>query len=215
MEAVVRVGANALQRLVDLGIDKMWIYRALEAGEAEARAWTEAAPRAMPGMARWGRTNERFRIESGWKWENPKNLPIAISPTGEFAVFATTGDEWTGFRGSEQPTTKYAKGAATASAVERNEQLTIDELVKEEIGVEFSEIVASSEGVATWVLLYNVTVEGIYVELSLPDSISKKGYIETWRERIIIDRYDFQPVPENEDRWDDGDGGFEVAVQRR
>lgn len=214
MEPVVHRNLSASHRLAELRIPEKALRLALEAGDAEARAWTEASPRSMSGMARWGRTNERLRLGLGWEYENPNNLPLTISPDRSFVLFATSGDEWTGFYGSEQPTTKYAKGAATTSAVERNGQLTID-MVDDEVGVALSEAVVSSEHLTTWILLYRVTPDAIYAELSLPESISKKGYIESWRERILLDRYEFDHVSTSDDRRDEGDEGIDVAVERR
>lgn len=216
MEPIVHIAERAVRRLADLGLSTEVIHQAIKAGDGESRTWTDAAPRSMGGMARWGRTNESLRILLGWPYENPSNLPLTVNPDRSFALFATSGDERTGREGKkkdEQPTTRYAKGAATERAVKRNEQLTID-FPDEFIGETFAKTV-SSENLVTWILLYQVADDGIYLEVSLPESISRKGYIETWRERIIVEPYKFTPEPDIGRRRDDGDSGYEVAVERR
>ena len=89
---------------------------------------TALDPPIMEGLTRWGRTNRFLReelIPAGWGFDNPRNLPRTIHPSGEFAIVATTGDELTGLA-ELLPATKYAKGYATAQAVGINEQLALD-----------------------------------------------------------------------------------------
>jgi hypothetical protein len=217
MEPVVHTEASAAQRLHELGIPQDYLLRAVQGGEAEARAWTEAAPRSMSGMARWGRTNELIRTNLarvGFTYENPNGLPVTISPDHSFNVVATTGDGHTGRTDGPQPTTRYAKGTATAKAVEVNGvQLALD-FVDAGIGPALAEA-ASCEGVVTWIVLYHVAPEGIYVELSLPESISRRGYIDRWRERIILPMYEYDSESQDESTFDQGNDGFNVAVERR
>lgn len=218
MEPAVHIGTSAARRLAELGIPQKALRRAIQGGDAEARSWTEAAPRNMPGMARWGRTNEMLRTglgREGFTYENPGGLPVTISPDSSFKIVATTGDEYTGQDGKHQPTTRYAKGTAMAKAVEHNGQLALDiGLVDAEIGPTIAEA-ASSETISTWVLLYHVAPKGIYAELSLPASISPVGFIDRWRERIILPMYELGPEPEEQVVPDEDDGGFDVAVEPR
>lgn len=44
-----------------------------------------------------------------------------------------------------------------------------------------------TEGLLTWILLYQVTENGIFSEVSLPNSMLG-SYIDDWQERIILPR---------------------------
>jgi hypothetical protein len=189
------------------------------AGDAEARAWTEAAPPNMSGMARWGRTNEALRIglakkSKDWTYRNPRNLPLTINEPIGVAIVATSGDGGTGDP-KWSPRTKYAKGVAVAKVVEQNEQLALFSEVDVEVGKALGAVAAASSSLRTWINLYRVTPDGIFSELSLPESITDDGYIDKWRERIIVPMYPFEDiVGAAESRPDDG-GDVTVTVERR
>lgn len=210
---------DAVTRLAALGITVDDLVSALTAGDAEARAWTEAAPPNMSGMARWGRTNESLRISLAkkskhWTYRNPRSLPLTMNEPIGVAIVATSGDGGTGDP-RWLPSTKYAKGVAVAEAVEKNEQLALFSDVDAEVGKALGAVGATSNGVKTWIYLYRVMPEGILSELSLPETISDDGYIDRWRERIIVPMYRFDGnVGTAAARPDDG-GDVTVTVERR
>jgi hypothetical protein len=210
---------DAATRLATLALTVENLVAALMAGDAEARAWTEAAPPNMSGMARWGRTNEALRIglakkSKDWTYRNPRNLPLTINEPVGVAIVATSGDGGTGDP-KWSPCTKYAKGVAVAKAVEQNEQLVLFSEVDVEVGKALGAVAASSNSLRTWIYLYRVTPDGIFSELSLPESITDDGYIDKWRERIIVPMYPFEDVVRAaESRPDDG-GDVTVTVERR
>ncbi len=215
---VTRVLAEgeAAGRLAELGLSVEIVERVVRRAEAEASTCTALDPPIMEGLTRWGRTNRYLReelIPAGWDFDNPRNLPRTIHPSGGFAVVATTGDELTGLAGL-LPTTKYAKGYATVQAVETNEQLALD----------FGDFDHPDDGQATrtgdlltWFMLFHVDEDGFRVELSLPDAIVD-GRITSWAERIILPAF-----PRDDDRLaglirlggDGQDEGIVVAVNRR
>jgi len=210
---------NAVTRLAALGLTVDDLVSALMAGDAEARAWTEAAPLNMPGMARWGRTNESLRIglarkSKDWTYKNPRNLPLTINEPIAVAIVATSGDGGTGDR-KWLPSTKYAKGIAVAEAVGQNEQLALFSDVDAEVGNALGAVAASSSGLKTWIYLYRVTPEGVFSELSLPETISDDGYIDRWRERIIVPMYRFDDAVAAATAHPDDGGDVTVAVERR
>jgi hypothetical protein len=214
------IGADAERRLNALGVPMEHLKKALRAGEAEANTWTAASPKAMAGLARWGRTNEYLRLGPDWQgctYENPGGVPMTISPDGSFRIVATTGDEITGMvsEANRQPTTRYSKGTATRKAVECNGQICLDE-IDEEVGSMIGHAV-SSEEIPTWLLLYRVTAEGIRAELSFAQKISDKGFAEDWLERIILPtvEFDTEPTRGERPRYDDGEEGFDVVVVPR
>src|SRR5262245_38483345 len=113
MHAVIYEERDAVDRLFVMGLSIEDVHAAAKGGDGEARTWTEAAPAAMRGMARWGRTNEILRIRKtrdGWGYRDHHGLPLTLHPSGTIAIVATTGDGLTGRPSGGQPSTKYAKG---------------------------------------------------------------------------------------------------------
>ena len=181
MTAQVRTADAAAGRLADLGLSIGLIERVVRRADAEAAFCTRLDPPIMEGLTRWARTNRFLReelIPLGWGFDNPRNLPRTIHPDGQFAIVATTGDDVTGLA-ALLPAPKYAKGYATARAVEVNEQLTLD----------FGDFEAGGlpprDHLLTWLLLFRADDDGFHVELSLPDRIDD-GRITRWAERIIL-----------------------------
>ena len=185
MEPVVHENAAAADRMAKLALTAADLISALIGADQEARRWSPLAPPMMAGLARWGRTNELLRtrlVERGWSHDNPKGLPRTISPAGDFAIVAATGDAVTGYPGGS-PSTKYAKGIQTVRAIGRNfHQLAFD----------FSDLYpgedpwAVNDGLATWLLLYHVTPDQVRAELSLAAGIDRRGHVSEWIERIIL-----------------------------
>lgn len=194
MACRVLAEAGAISRLAELGLSVEQIERVVRRADADASMCTAFDPPIMEGLTRWGRTNRYLREEldqAGWLFDNPRNLPRTIHPSGEFAIVATTGDDLTGLA-DLLPTTKYAKGYATAEAVEINGQLTLDFAdpeFAEDVGA-----IADTATLQTWFMLFHVDDEGFRVELSLPDGIAD-GKITSWAERIIVPSF-----PRDDDR---------------
>jgi hypothetical protein len=187
VQPLVHADVTAAVRLSALGLAAADFEFVLRGADAEARMWTTLAPPVMGGMARWGKTNELLRIRlvpRGWSHDNPKNLPRTVSPAADFAIVATTGDGATGLAAGH-PTTRYAKGIETARAIERNGQLAFD-YVDAGFGDALSAVAGSDDDLVTWLLLYNVMDRKISAELSLPESISARGYVDAWTERIML-----------------------------
>lgn len=210
---------DAESRLAALGLTVEDLVSALKAGDAEARAWTEAAPPNMSGMARWGRTNEALRIglakkSKAWTYRNPRNLPLTINEPVGVAIVATSGDGGTGDP-KWSPCTRYAKGVAVTKAVEQNEQLALFSDVDVEVGKALGAVAATSNSLRTWVYLYRVTPEGIFSELSLPETITDDGFIDKWRERIIVPVHPFEDIVRASESRPDDRGDVTVTVERR
>jgi hypothetical protein len=205
--------AQAVDRLAELGLSVEMVERVVRRADADASMCTPLDPPIMEGLTRWGRTNRYLREElvpAGWQYDNPRNLPRTIHPSGEFAVVATTGDDLTGLA-ELLPTTKYAKGCATEAAVAMNGQLTLD-FGDFDFGSGYDRA-AEPVALRTWFMLFHADDEGFRVELSLPDGIAD-GRITSWAERIIL-----PPFPRDDDRLADlasaADAEVVVAVSRR
>jgi hypothetical protein len=215
--AQVYIEDEAVDRLAELGLSVEMVERVVRRADAEASICTLLDPPIMEGLTRWGRTNRFLREELlpvGWTFDNPRNLPRTIHPSGEFAIVATTGDELTGLL-DLMPTTKYAKGYATVQAVETNGQLTLD-FGDFDLGAADGQTRNAGE-LLTWLMLFHVDDEGFRVELSLPDAIVE-GRITSWAERIILpvfarddDRLAVLLTPAGADQ----DGEIVVEVTRR
>ena len=194
MTARVLAGSEASGRLAELGLTIELIERVVRRADAEAGMCTALDPPMMEGLTRWGRMNRFLReelIPAGWRFDNPRNLPRTIHPSGEFAIVAATGDELTGLAGL-LPATKYLKGDATVQAIVLNEQLTLD---FDDFAPGPDDIPVGGSGeMLTWFMMFHTEEEAFRVELSLPNAITD-GRITSWAERIIL------PVfPRDDDR---------------
>jgi hypothetical protein len=181
MTARVLVADEAIDRLAELGLSLGLIERVVRQADAEAAFCTPFDPPIMEGLIRWARTNRFLREELvplGWGFDNPRNLPRTIHPSGQFAIVATTGDDVTGLAGL-LPAPKYAKGYATVRAVGVNEQLALD------FGDFDPGDLPLRDHLLSWLLLFHTADDGFHAELSLPDRIDD-GRITRRGERIIL-----------------------------
>jgi hypothetical protein len=166
-------------RLAELGLSAADFEFVLAGADAEARTWTTLAPPVMAGMARWGKTNELLRVRllpRGWTHDDPRNMPRTISPAGDLAVVAATGDGATG-RPDGTARNLYARGIETVRAIGRGDQLAFDYPGLEP---------PAADDLAIWLLLYHLAGDEIRAELSRPHSISPGGYVDSWAERILL-----------------------------
>jgi hypothetical protein len=177
------VPEGALTRLAALGLAAADFEFVLAGADAEARTWTGLAPPVIAGMARWGKTNELLRVRllpRGWTHDDPRNMPRTISPAGDLAIVAATGDGGTG-RADLAARNLYARGIETVRAIGRADQLAFDYPGLEP---------APADDLVIWLLLYNPAGDEIRAELSRPHSITQAGFVDGWAERIML-----PPVP--------------------
>lgn len=183
MSTTVAHEANAAARLVELGLEYEQLERALLRADAEAKLTSDLEPPTAEGITRYNKTNRFLREElvpAGWRFDNSQNFCRTIDPSGTFAIVASSGDEGAGtWVPGHKPSTKYSKGETAVRAVAANTQPALD------LGEEFADepVVLPA---AVWYLLYRVTSDHIFVELSLPSAI-EGGRIVDWSERIILD----------------------------
>ena len=187
MPPIVHEDAAAASRLAELGLTGRDLAAALRGADAEARKWSVQAPSLMPGIVRWGKTNELLRarlLPRGWSQDSIKGLPRTISPGRDFAIVATTGDSATGLP-EANPATRYAKGVQTVLAIGRNVQLAFEfSGGPVEDGLWAPDV--EEDALATWLLLYHVGPGQIRAELSLAHGIDLRGHVSAWIERIIL-----------------------------
>jgi hypothetical protein len=172
-------GVTGAARLAQLGLSAADFESVLAGADAEARTWTPLAPPVSTGMVRWGKTNELLRVRlvpRGWTYDDLRNLPRTISPAGDLAIVAATGDGATG-RPDVTARNLYARGVETVRAIGRGDQLTFDYPGLEP---------PAADDLTIWLLLYHPAGDEIRAELSRPHSISPGGYVDSWAERILL-----------------------------
>ncbi|MEV8095231.1 hypothetical protein [Kitasatospora sp. NPDC085879] len=199
------------ERLGKLGLTIEEIHDALRRAEAERNFCTLLDPVSLPGNIFWGRTVRFLREtykEKGWSVLSPRNVPLLVAPSEEFALTVSSGSRETGIAGLK-PTTRYSKGSAVMGRVETNRQLLIP-------GVGF-DAEESGDGIPTWFLLYqHVNLEGrvrLHAEVSLPEGTGEHGKISLWNERIILPWIDFEGFTPFEDAIDPN-SGIDIPVER-
>jgi len=210
----VHLEAIAQDRLAQLGLTSSSLHRALLRADAEVALVTALEPPNAEGITRYNKTTRFVREELlplGWNHSNSSNFCRTISPDGSFALVASSGDGGAGmYLPGQSPSTRYPKGETTVRAVARNQQLALD------LGTDFDDPAESDAVTMVWYLLYQVTKETIYCELSLPAAIDN-GFINSWLERIILPPVDRPGVTAMNLGNDDGGSGvdYEVPVTRR
>ncbi|MGW7350014.1 hypothetical protein [Streptomyces sp. NPDC054784] len=188
MEPVCHVGEAAVRRLRELDLTPKDVHRAIAGGLAEARLCTEMDAPGMAGYAFWSRSNRTFRermTPNDWTFSNAQSILRTINPSGTFAITSVSGSGMVGEEAADftgDVRTKNPKGSAVAKLVERN----FMQLPLFSVPGEGAEKEVEVNDLPTWFLLYKSSNEGLMFELSLPVQMHGK-YVDSWRERIILD----------------------------
>lgn len=212
--------ASVDERLAALGLRRGWLEEAIRAGEEARRTATPNEPPTAAGLKAWiarvGSLREQLKSEGGWRRLNQHNVALVCNQAKTIAVGVLQGDGNTGVSYGKVPRSRYPKGAVVAAMAARNSELTLfslaeagrPDLLEED---EFAHL-------QTWFLLtYRCLVEGrvqIRGELSVPSKFDVDGYINDWRDRIILPPMEFEPVVGFDDGLD-GEGGVDVAVEEK
>jgi hypothetical protein len=173
-------------RLARFDLSLADVETVLRRGEAAAASATPAHPVMAAGMLRWLETVASLRSSlaaRGWTFDDTRNSPRVVGPTGNVAIIVASGDVLTGRQapGLPQPKTVRPRGDATRRAVQVNAQLALDL-------PGLPDLAAEPPARQTWILLYHRNMpatdsnEGpaIQSELSLPVSMSSTGYVDSW-----------------------------------
>lgn len=193
-DRIIRNAPGAVeQRLRELGLTPEILIEAARSGELERASCTPLDPPSAAGFEAWRCTVRRLREllkPSGWRAINDRNLPLVVHPMTGVAIAVTSGDQHTGTRLT--PTTLHAKGATAFSYVSMNRRQALLFPAEQR----FVPTPHKDERV-TWLLLVSSQPPLVSVELSLPASIDEDGYIDTWRERLILKPFQLdQPTKE-------------------
>jgi hypothetical protein len=173
------------EKLAELGLSVEILQEAIKFGQLHWSSCTSHDPLCLPGIMAWGKTIQRLRdllVPQGWSAVNERNLPLIIDPAKKVAIAVATGDDGTGVA-SLAVRTKYPKGLATATFIEKNwEQLSLFDH-----GGKVKIIKRRESDCMTWVLLVSRTDKEVRCELSLPTSLDYSGHVGTPVERIILE----------------------------
>ena len=173
------------RRLAELRLEEEWLMDAIQMGQLQRKNCTPHHPIPYAGHSAWAETIKTLRdnmIPRDWKKDDPRGLPLVISPDGKLAIAVATGDEATGIEEFD-PCTKSPKGPQTKSAVSNN-QLSL--FPEEEFAREIKN--RTRRGQVTWLLLIHSDEQKreLRAELSLPIGMNEKGIVDGWEERIIL-----------------------------
>jgi hypothetical protein len=191
-------------RLHELGLDRTMLINVVRRGQYAHASCTANDPPLFAGFTAWAqmvRASREYLLPKGWSRSNENNYCLVIDPAGDVAIAIATGDEGTG-QPHANPTTKSSKGPRTVDAVTANQ-------VQLELPLNCPPIpkrlVEQTEKRMTWVLLVHRGVDGVRSELSLPFAINEEGFIDAWRERIVLgvvpidpDLEGFKPSPNDQ-----------------
>lgn len=197
LRAVIHEQLDVQIRLRELGLAVEDLHHGVAMGQAVRRQCTDNDPPAAIGIATWGRTvrglREALSIQ-GWERCDDDNLETVVSPDRGMAIAVATGDWATGDH-ARTPKTKHQRGAATAEAVDRNnDQRSLFELIPGYAPEALAaEIERNKSNRLTYVLLVSARMDEVRCELSLPKRIGEDLRVESWSERIVLPPFRFEP----------------------
>jgi hypothetical protein len=187
----------------------------MEAVQAGFTAWASCTPNhppGAPGYFGWAETVRTLRdrlTTKGWRRLNELNLPLVVNHERNLAIAVSTGDKTTGCK-EGSPCTSSIKGPMTASVL-RGNQLELFPDREPGVVVEmdrqrrlFSPAEMTNGSVkedfkiskwTTWMLLVYRDAQEIRCELSLPVGMDEEGYVDEWKERIILTATPFDGEP--------------------
>ncbi len=184
---VVHIGLAARKRLRELSVPIELLIEAAQQGYAERmNAEYPFDPVTAPGTDAWRypvRTLRKGLMELGWRLDDPRNLPLAISDEKRISITISSGDEFTGIDGARKPRSKNPKGALMEEAIARN--IRQCDLFPESLPVAVQNF-GQTIKYPTWVFLIYIVDEEIRAELSLPKSMDEASHVNDWVERILI-----------------------------
>lgn len=192
-QLTAQMGEEVIRSLQAQGLTDEVIQSVVIDGEVERDSATVYDPPTRGGFDAYAQRVRRLRellVALDWRFSNEKNLCTVTSPCGKHSIAIVTGDGFTGSEHSPQP--KYPRGEATTFAAVANSQLDL-------FAANDLQASAMSSQPALWFLLVhrsNLT-DQVFVELSLPESITPAGTVSSWRHRHCLEPIDLTIVVSN------------------
>jgi hypothetical protein len=170
--------------LASMDLAEETLRQAIAVGLGAAADCTGHDPIGLPGTLVWGKGTRFLRDAlalQGWGSRSERNFPTVVHPSRTFEIAVTAGNKHTGRR-TVLPRTRRKRGAATESAVHRNQMSMAG------FDPAFDEPDADERVEQTWFLLHyhDLAAEETRLELSLPATY-ENGNVVGWRRRLILD----------------------------
>ncbi len=188
MEVAIYSEPSDIQsRLAELGLEEEPLRDVVRQGYLAYASCTRNHPPLVPAIWAWGetvRTLREYLLPRGWRRSDTNNYSLVIDPTDRIALAVSTGDDGTGLLHAT-PSTKSSKGPSTVAAINVNQlELKLD---FGQTAPRTRDLSVQEEGRAiTWLLLICRGPGEMRCELSLPLSMNANGFIDSWRERILL-----------------------------
>lgn len=171
------------EQLSLLNVTEALLIEIVKKGHAARTNATENDPPGAAGTMAFFATVRALRellIPIGWIRKTIGNLSLTCNPETSISLVVSSGDKNVGIEGqnSVDPKTKNPKGKKTEDYILGN--LDLFETFAEEKN--------KTHTFQTWVLLYFYDERNsqIRLELSLPIDMDRHGYVNSWRQRIIL-----------------------------
>lgn len=216
MEKMIRYDENAVSdALATLGLSAKILTDSLLAGYLALASSTPNDPPSAGGFNLWARTVRVLRENTlvlGWTKSDEKGFSTVVSPCGKISIAVFAGCANTGHK-EFRPSTKRSRGKCTVDAVLSNQILLPLRLPN---GKSVFEQEHEAERI-TWVLLHYVDHQRneIRSEFSLPASIGNDGFIDKWKERIILPVQKLGSVPPLASVAPDFGQEIKIEIQKR
>lgn len=175
--------AEVTARLYELDLKREALVEAVHFGFSYAAECTLHDPKSLAGIVFWGKTVRKLRdqlIPDGWDVENRQNYPLTVHSSKRWAIGVAAGDERTGIP-DKTPSTRSERGPATRQVV------SINQYSFAALSADFAELDAALVR-QTWLLMHyrDDEADEIRMELSLPAEMTPDGFVNQWKERIIL-----------------------------
>lgn len=159
------------------GLTRLPFEQAVRHGDSERRKTNADDAPGAGGYYAWTRTLRALRRETrkdaGWHRDAFRNIPATFSNDKSKVIAVSSGDECTGRNGPD-PSTKNIKGCDAEVAIDGN-RLRYDEFDPFDDGpVDF------------FYLLYYMTDDGMWAEVSQPTFRDTTGHITGWGVRLLL-----------------------------
>ena len=193
-------------RLGELGISREPLELAVLQGDLQRRLATPDDYYSAAGFSSWNRMlrvlREELRRDAQWHRGDFLRIPVVFNPDESVAIGVASGDWRTGEGDDPRGPTTNPKGPATIEAVE--------------ISGGRGQLDFPAEGVDLWYLVYRLTDDGLWAELSRPRDVSDAAEISGWSERILIGRIDpDSPLPAVKTKPSESNPEIAVDVRRK
>lgn len=177
---------EAVGRLALMGLSKPLLWDPILVGEAQRERVTIFHPPTMGGFNAWGECTGRLREllrPDGWTLLNICNLPLVVSPGGDYAILVAGG---TGGTGTQlEVKTRNPKGSILRLVVQANCQTELFPHLRPP-----DQTPAGVTPRETWVLLIFRHKDIVRAELSLPSGFDDQERIADWYYRIPLGERD-------------------------